>query len=750
MFKNLIFFLVLNSIIISNSFSQIFDNLKVNGNQRLSIETIKVIGNIDLTKNYDDEDLNNLIKELYRSDYFQDISINIENKTLILNLKENPIIEGIQIIGLKKKSIADELLKQISLKNRKPYKEYFLDNDIILIKNILKSIGFYFAKVSPSIIKDDELGTVKILLNIDQGKKAKVKNISFIGDKKLKDKKLLEIIASEEHKFWKFISNKIYLNQSRINLDVRLLENYYQNLGYYDVKILNSFAELNNNGDFNLIYNIDAGNIFYFNKLELKLPDNYVEDDFKDIKNELTKLSGKKYSVNDLNNILNSIEKIASLRLYDFVDAKVNEEIIDNNKIDFSFNINDSTSSYVEKINILGNYTTIEEVIRNKLIVDEGDPLNKILFNKSLDNIRSLRIFKNVDAEIKEGSNQKLKIIDINVEEMPTGEISLAAGVGSSGTTIGGGIVEKNFLGKGINLDTNLEISESSIKGEFIYSKPNFAYTDNTLNTSLFSTTTDNLSDYGYKVSSLGFSLGTEFEQYENFYFSPSVDVSVEDLTTNSSASNNLKNQKGNYNDMYFNYGLNYDLRNSKFNTSEGIITSFYQQLPLLSDGKEIINSIGVDMYKPITRNSDLITKSSFYFKAVNSIDSDKDVRISKRANVPYNRLRGFEKGKIGPIDNNDYIGGNYVSTINFSTNLPFLLPSLEAFDFLYFVDVANIWGVDYNKSIDDSNTIRSSTGLGLNVVTPVGPLSFSLTQPITKKDTDKTEKFRFNLGTSF
>ena len=499
-----------------------------------------------------------------------------------------------------------------------------------------------------------------------------------------------------------------------------------------------------------MTYNINAGNTYYFNELELNLPKDYDVNDFKFIQDQLTKLKGEKYSIDDFNKILTDIEKIASARLYDFIDAKVEEQVVDSNKINFKFNVKDSTSFYVEKINILGNYTTIEEVIRNKLIVDEGDPLNKILYNKSLDNVRSLRIFKNVKSEIKDGSNEKLKQIDIIVEEMPTGEISLAAGVGTSGSSIGGGITEKNFLGKGINLTTALEISESSIKGQFVYSKPNFAYTDNTLNTSLASTTTDNLTDFGYKVSETGFSVGTDFEQYENLFFSPSASISIEDLETNSSASTNLKKQEGSYTDLYFKYGLNYDLRNSKYMTSSGNRTVFYQELPLVSDGNEILNSISFDQFQKLSKNSDVIGKASFYFKAINSIDPDNDVRVSKRANVPYSRLRGFEKGKIGPVDNKDYIGGNYVSSVNLSSNLPFILPTLENVDFSFFIDAANVWGVDYDKNLDDSGSIRSSTGVGMNLLTPIGPFSLSLSEPLTKKSSDKTETFRFNLGTTF
>ena len=742
--------LILCIFFINVSYSEIINDIKITGNKRITKETIVVIGQINFGDDYRDNELNDLTRRLYNSKFFKDISISVDNNILKINLVENPIIEDIQIEGIKKASLKEALVESLSLKNRKAFTENSLQNDVNLIKNILKSNGYYFVEVSPSIIKDDKLNTIRLKINIDQGPRAKIKDISFIGDKKIKDKKLLEIIASEEHKFWKFISSNVYLDQARLNLDKRLIEIYYKNLGYYNVKVLSSFAELSADGNFNLVYNIDAGDFHYFNDLKLNLPSDYDVKDFEKIQNYFTQLKGQLYSVDAFNTILSDIENIASSRLYDFIDAKVDENIVENNKLNFIFNVSDSTKYYVERVNIIGNYTTIEEVIRNKLIVDEGDPLNKILYNKSIDNIKSLNIFKNVSGVIKDGSNQNLKQIDINVEEMPTGEISLAAGVGTSGSTIGGGVVEKNFLGKGINLNTNLEISESSIKGQFVYSKPNFAYTDNTLFTSLKSTTTDNLTDFGYKASDVGFSLGTEFEQYKNLFFSPSFDISLEDLETNSNASSALKKQEGNYTDLYFDYGLIYDLRNSRYKPSSGNKTAFYQDLPLVSDSKELSNTIIFTQYKKLSKTSDMIGKANIYLKAIKSIDSDSDVRISKRANVPYSLLRGFEKGKIGPVDNNDFIGGNYVSSFNLSTNLPFVLPTLENVDFNLFIDAANVWGVDYDSSIDDSSKIRSSTGVGMNVLTPVGPLSFSLTQPITKKSTDKTETFRFNLGTSF
>ena len=747
--KFIIKILILFFFNFSLGIAEVIKDIKISGNKRITDETILVLGDISKNKDFNETNLNTSLKKLYDTNFFSNIELTISQGILNILVTENPIIEKIEILGIKNKNFLKNIEENMMLKDRMSFTENQLKRDVDLIKNILKTNGFYFSKVDSSITKNDQLNAIQLRIEIDKGEKARIKDIIFLGEKNIKDKKLLEVIASEEHKFWKFISNKVYLNQSLIDLDKRLLENFYKNQGYYNVKILNSFAELNEKGSFKLIFNINSGDKFYFNNFSLILPEDYEKSDFKKIDKIFSKLKNEKYSLDNINLILDEIDKIASQRLYDFIDAEVNEEIVDNGRIDFQFKIKDSEKFYVERINILGNFNTIEEVIRNRLIVDEGDALNKLLFNKSVDRVRSLGIFKKVDSRIDQGSNDNTKIVNLIVEEKPTGEISLAAGVGTAGSTIGGGIKEKNFLGKGINLDTNLEISQDSVKGRFIYSKPNFNYTDNTLFTSVNTSTSDNLTDFGYKVSNIGFSLGTEFEQKENLFFSPELSIDFEDLETNSSASTNLKKQEGSYDDFYFNYGLNYDVRDSGYRPTSGNKTSFYQTVPIISDNAEFANTFVFTQYTKLNDETNMVGKASIYLKAVNSLNNS-DVRISKRANAPYNRLRGFQKGKVGPVDNSDFIGGNYVTTLNLSTNLPGVLSTVENMDFSYFIDIGNVWGVDYDASLDDSNVIRSSTGIGMDLLTPIGPLSFSLTQPLTKKSTDKTETFRFNLGTTF
>ena len=748
MLKKIFIINFITLFLFSISFSEIVNKISISGNKRISKESIIVFGKIKINSDYSSNGLNQVIKNLYETNFFKDINIFLDDGLMTLNIIENPIIEDLEINGVKNSKLKEFLLERINLKSRNSFIESILESDKNIVNNTLRQSGYYFSEVKTSILTNEDLNSVRLIYDIELGEKAKINKIIFTGDKKVKDKKLKNIITSEEAKFWKFISNNIYLNQSKINLDLRLLENYYKNNGYYNANITNSFAEFKDDNSFNLIFNIDAGEIIYFNDLKLKLATDYDPAKFKTINKLLTKLKNKVYSINKLNKILNEVDKIAISKQYDFVNATLNEEILPNNKLNITISLEDSEKFYVEKINIYGNQFTLEETIRNHLIVDEGDPYNEILFNKSINTLKSKNFFTTVDSKILPGSSKDYKIVNINVEEKATGEISLGAGVGSSGGNFGGGIKENNFLGKGIKIDTNFVISADSVKGAFVYSRPNFNYTDNTLFTSLSNTSTDNLKKFGYKTNQSTFSIGTKFEQYENFNFSPEIAGSYENLETTSDASSILKKQTGDYWDVYSIYALAYDQRDQRYQTKSGFRSLFYQEVPLNAQYSEIKNSYEFTKYKSLF-SSNMIGKFNFHGMAVNSFNVD-NVRVSKRLYIPYSKLRGFEFGKIGPIENGDYVGGNYSSSINLSTTLPQVLPSFQNIDFSYFIDLGNVWGVDYDQVLDKKSTIRSSTGIAMDFLSPVGPISFSLTKPITKKSSDKTESFRFNLGTTF
>ena len=733
--------------LLSSASSEILQKIEISGNKRISDQTIIVFSEIKIDEEITKSKLDEVIKKLYKTNFFRNINLSFVNQTLFLKVEENPIIENLQIIGIKKQSLVEFIKGKLQLAEMKSFNEELLTTDVNLIYNILKTNGYYFANISTSKNINNELNTIDLKIDVELGEKAKIKKIVFLGEKVFKEKRLKEVIVSEEHKFWKFISRNVYINQELINLDKRLLSNYFKNNGYFNVKIENSFVEFDKNSNFNLIYNITPGKKYFFNEFSLNLPSNYDVKLFKNITKKFSKLKGDTYSLLKINNLLDDINDIALSKQYEFINASILEKI-EGDKINFDINISESEKFYIEKINITGNFSTLEEVIRNNLIVDEGDPFNEILFNKSVNNIQSLGIFKKVKTDIKDGTKDSFKEINIDVEERPTGEISLTAGFGTTGETIGAGIKENNFLGKGIKLNTNLELTSESIKGQFIYAKPNFNYSDNTLFTSVKSSTSDFLTNSGYKTSEIGFSLGTKFEQFQNIFLSPEVDFLIEDLETSDKASTILKKQEGSYTDLYFNYSINQDLRDKRFRTESGYVTIFSQELPLVSDNAEFANAFEITNYKKLSSTSDMVGKISFFGKTITGLNDD--VRISKRLKVPSYRLRGFERGKVGPVENNDYIGGNHITSLNLSATLPNIVEGLDNLDVGVFIDAANVWGVDYDSSIDDKSKLRSSTGVALNLMTPVGPLSFSFANALTKASTDKTETFRFNLGTQF
>ena len=742
-----IIFFVLLIIIVSTKFvySEIVKKIEVSGNDRLAKETIILFSEINVNDNIYSEDLNKAFKKLFETDYFKDIKISFNNGYLKIEVVENPLIQSVIINGIKNKSIIDELSTITKKIEKYPYLENNISDQKNSLINILRNTGFYFAEVE-TIIEDNNNNSVNIIYNFNLGERAKISEIKFIGNKIFKNNTLRNLIISEESRPWKFLTSNKYLKEDRIKLDVNLLKNYFKNKGYYNVLIKSSSAKVIDKNNFVLTFNIDAGKKYYFNNIKLEVSNDYKKENFSNFFEIFNKLKGKAYSLKSIKKIINEIDKTALQKEFVFINAKYQEKIIDGNKINIEIYFEESKKYFVNRINIFGNFITEEKVIRNSLIVDEGDPYNKILFNKSINEIKSKGIFKSVTSDVNDSdSKNNSKIINITVEEKATGEIFAGAGTGTDGSTISGGIKEKNYLGKGIELDTNLTLSDDQIKGRFSVINPNFRNTDRSINTTIESTASDFMTTSGYKTTRTGLKLGTSFEQYEDLFFNVDISNYYEKLETSSLASAIKKKQEGDYFENLLSYSLTLNKLDQNFQPTDGHITRFSQTLPIYSDDLSIENSITAAKYYSV--NDSLIFSGKLFFKSVNSIDDN--VRVSKRVYIPSSRLRGFESGSIGPKDGTQYIGGNYGTAVTFNTTLPKLFNANENLDFNLFLDAANLWHVDYDNSLD-SDKIRSATGISVNWYTVVGPLSFSYAIPISEAKSDKTESFRFQIGTSF
>jgi len=744
-FKKIYVLVILFSIFFKvSSYAEVVNKIYVQGNERISQETIIIFGDVAIGKNYEESDISLLIKKLYETNYFSNISVELDNNKLTIVVKENPIVDSIIFKGLKTKKYMEKINELLLIREKTSFVSNNIKRDVNMIKAFYRALGYYFVKIDAEIEKLEK-NKVNIIYSIDQGDKAKIAKIYFLGDKKFRDKKLRDIITSQEAKFWKVISRNVYLDERRIELDKRLLKTYYRNKGYYEVDLASSNVEYLEGEGFVLTYSINAGPRYRFKKIFADVSEALDTSAFLPLESEFDKLVGRYYSQRELNEVLEKIDKLSEQKELQFINHKISETL-DADGVEVKIIIFEGKKFIIEKINIAGNTVTNDSVIRGELLVDEGDPYSELLVNKSINKIKGRNLFGEVTQKTLPGSNDDLKILQIDVEEKATGEIMAGAGVGTEGASFMFALNENNWLGKGVKLSSTLNLNEEKIRGSLAVTNPNYNFTGNKVYGELSLSSTDRTSTTGYKSSRSGLSLGTSFEQYENIWFSPEIAVNHEKIEAESTASDKIKKMDGDYFNSDFTYGLTLDKRNQSFQPTEGYRVNFYQSLPLIQDSSSIRNSFNVSTYKGYTEN----VIGSLKFHASNVLGVDDDVRLTSRLFMPSSRLRGFEVGKVGPKDGNDWIGGNNIITVNAEAHLPNLLPESYNTDFRLFLDTANIWGVDYDTSLGESSRIRSSLGLSADVFTPVGPLSWTVAQNLSKADTDKTQTFSFRIGTSF
>ena len=322
------------------SFAEVIKEFKIIGNKRISDTTIILFSKVKINDDINKDDLNEIIKELYSTNFFKNVKVSFDNQIIQIFVDENLFIQKLVFNGIKKKNIISTLKENIKLKEKQPFLKSDVKNDVTSIMNILRSNGFYFSKVE-SEFKTNDNHTVDLIYNIELGKRAHINKIKFIGDKKIKDGKLRNVIISEESKFWKFISNKKFLDINRISLDEKLLRNYYKNKGYYNVKIESSSAQVINDDNFELIFYINAGNKYFFDALNLNFPSDFSEEEFSEIILTLNNLKGKIYSLKKINSILKEIDNLLLNNDYAFFNATYNENL-SGDKINLEINLTES------------------------------------------------------------------------------------------------------------------------------------------------------------------------------------------------------------------------------------------------------------------------------------------------------------------------------------------------------------------------------------------------------------------------
>ena len=413
-FKKLFFLIFCLLIFNSSSYSEVVNKIEVKGNDRISLETIAMFGDITIGKNYESSDINLLIKKLYESNFFSNISVELQNNKLSIIVEENPLINLIIFEGEKAEKYKEKIKEILLLKEKSSFIENNVKRDINQIKVFYRTLGFYFVKIDAKIEKLKK-NKINIIYNVDKGKKAKISKIYFLGDKKIRDKKLRDIITSQESKFWKVISRTVYLDVARIELDKRLLKTYYRNKGYYEAKISSSNVEYSEGEGFILTYSIEAGKRYKFKKVFASVSESLDQNAFLSLGKEFDKLAGNYYSQRKLNNVLEEIDKLTEQKELQFINHNVSETL-DGDGVDVQINIFEGEKVIIERINIVGNSITNDSVIRGEMIVDEGDPFSTLLVNKSINEIKARNIFGKVEHKMLPGSSEGMKVLEVSIE----------------------------------------------------------------------------------------------------------------------------------------------------------------------------------------------------------------------------------------------------------------------------------------------------------------------------------------------
>ena len=736
----IVFFLILTSTL----FAEI-KKVDIVGNKRVNSATIESLVDKKII-NIDSIYINNLTKKIYDTDFFADVKVSFNQDILTITVVENPIVNFFYINGVKDSDL-DQVNKIITLKENNIFSSSKLKKDIEATREFLNASGFYQATIVPEVIKIDN-NQINLIINIDKKEISKIKNIYFIGNKYFSSGQLLEVVSSSEDGWWKFFSSSA-LSEQRIEYDKQLLKDFYKNKGFFDVQIESAFASADKNNNFSLTFSINSGKKYKFGDFDIKkVGISYEEKDINEIKIISSKLlENQIYSTEIINKLNKQVTNYLEAKKYNNFEINI-QELKKEDTINIAFQISDGQKVLINKININGNSITEEKVIRDNMLLAEGDYLNSTKAKKSVDNIKAKQIFSKVEYKIENSEKKDFKDFNLFVKEQPTGNISAGIGYGTNGGIFEASINEKNFLGQGINLNFTGRLSTEKISGVFAYNDPNFRNTSKELAMSLYSEK-DDYTNAGYENKRVGTNFSTKYEIYEDIFFRPNIGIQYDSLGITGTASNLLRSREGDTVSSSVGYVFSIDKRDSKFNPTSGTIFYFSQDIDtFISDIQAVKTNIGATVYKELI--NDKFIGSAKARLANSTAINNKDIKISDRLYSSPSDLRGFEPRGVGPVDTNDHVGGNNLATLSLKSTFPNPIPeSLRSTTYL-FLDIGNVWGVDYTDTISNSSKIRSTTGIALDLMSPIGPLSFTYSIPISKASTDKEQNFLFNIGSSF
>ena len=730
-----------------------FNNVSINGNIRVEDGTILSVAGINRGQTITAGELNTASQNIRNTGFFETVDVRANGSTLIIDVVERPTVNVISIEGNSQVRDAD-VLAVVSSQPRRIYSPAQAERDVAAISALYAQSGRINASVVPRIIERSD-NRVDLVFEITETGLTEIERISFVGNRNFSERRLRRVLDTKQAGALRVLVSRDTFVRDRIAFDRRLLTDFYQARGYADFEVLNVDVALTRERDaFLITFNVQEGQQFSFGDLAVVSEVASVTDT-TDFQNALRARSGSTYSPVAVENDIARLERLAIQQGLQFVQV---EPRITRNDRDLSLNVTYTLVRgeriFVERIDIEGNSTTLDRVIRNQFTVVEGDPFNPREIRQAAERIRALGLFANADVEAREGSSSDQVIVDVDVVEAPTGSLSFG---GNYNTDNGLGLVasyrQANFLGRGQSLSFQLSTGESNRLFSFDFSEPRLLGRDVQFGLGIDYNTTDNQNAL-YDTETLSIQPNLGFRVSDNGRLNLFYRYEYTDLTdVDPDASVIIQNEagRGSVATNGVGYAYSFDTRRSGLNPNAGVLFRFGQEFGI--GDSDFIKTTATAGAEVRVLSEEVTLRATVEGGILNYADNDS--RVTDRFFLGSRTMRGFEAGGIGPrdADTDDALGGNKFAVARLEAEFPIGIPEEYGVSGGVFIDYGSVWDVGNTFGADvlyNSFTARTVAGVSIFWDTPIGPLRFNFTEALDAQERDREKSFDVTISTSF
>ncbi len=745
--------------------SAVVARIQVQGAQRIDPTTIVSYLPIQAGDTVDDAVINLAVRTLFRTDHFSDVQIQLQpNGTLLVQVVENPVINQVVFEGNSALN-EDRLREEITVRPRGVYTRARVQAEVQRIVELYRRSGRISATVTPKLVQLEQ-NRVDLIFEIDEGVSTGVRRINILGNSAFSDSDLRDVMVTERSTWWNFFSSNDNYDPDRLEYDREQLRDFYTNRGYYDFRIVSAVAELTpDQEDFVITITVDEGEEYDFGEMQVETENERLNPEF--LRALVPIREGSRYESDQIESAVDALTFAAGAAGYAFVDIRpIETPNPETRTVDVTFQVNEGPRVYVERIDIVGNTQTIDPVIRREMMLTEGDAFNQALVDRSRNNLRRLGFFEDVTVEEVQGSAPDRTVLQVQVTEQPTGELSFGAGFSSvDAFIIDLGITQRNFRGRGQNLVARLSWGSLRQQAQLSFTEPHFLGRDLRAGFDIFHYRYDleEESSFDWQSTGIGARFGWPINTYTSLglrYNLKSDEIVVPDGYCPGFGSRALCEQVGSYLSSTIGYTLSVNRTNDPVRPTRGWRGTLWQDLAGIGgDVNYVRTETNATWYHGFTPA--LVFSAEFSAGYISGWGGDP-IRINDRFFKGGNTFRGFETAGMGPRDllTQDALGGNMYAIGTLELTVPNFLPEEYGIRTSLFMDYGTVGLLDDRYRIDDTGfpdpnivdeiTPRMSAGISVHWRSPLGPIRFDISEIILSEDYDRTESFRFSTSTQF